>query len=234
VTESVGGVLAWLSPAARVQAHPLHDYAVEPCHRPWDWDPSVLMRVQRAVAAEMESIHLQRYRTPEGVLMDAADRATFTAQRARMPLTKRPKLVVRTGPAVAQRWVRVMPVGGKGEQSTAGGVLCEHCLPLDQGETPRVFHLSRAHSHDKLTSWALTAGVQLQPRAGGRASGVHAAAGVPGVGLLRAGLAAPQPQRRGVHSTHQVGWSAHARRVDSRLPSTGRPGAAGGGHGCDV
>jgi hypothetical protein len=32
--------------------------------------------------------------TPEGVLLEAEDRATFTAQRARMPLTKRPKLVV--------------------------------------------------------------------------------------------------------------------------------------------
>jgi hypothetical protein len=61
--QTVGDAMRWLSPASEVTARPLQDYTVEPCHRPWDWDPSVLIRVQRAVAAAMELIRLQRHRT---------------------------------------------------------------------------------------------------------------------------------------------------------------------------
>lgn len=61
--QTVGDAMRWLSPAREVTARPLQDYSVEPCHRPWDWDPSVLIRVQRAVAAAMESIRLRRHRT---------------------------------------------------------------------------------------------------------------------------------------------------------------------------
>jgi len=78
---------------------PLRHFQVGACHRPWEWDPSQMARVQRAVRFAVRSRYLQmdaqrQAETAPGELRDAAEKASFHMSSAKMPLSSNPKVLL--------------------------------------------------------------------------------------------------------------------------------------------